>query len=66
MTTSTEIREVMSSYWSEHSKQLSIEEMMLDEDATKLTKIEHPEVLSLLPSLEGKQVLELGAGIGFV
>lgn len=64
MTTSNEIRDVMSSYWSEHSKQLSIEEMMLDEDATKLTKIEHPEVLSLLPSLEGKQVLELGAGIG--
>lgn len=66
MTTSTtnEVREVMSSYWHEHSKHQSVEEMMLDEDASKLSKIEHPEVLSLLPSLKGKRVLELGAGIG--
>lgn len=66
MTTSTEIREVMSSYWNEHSKDQSIEEMMLDEDASKLTKSEHPEILGLLPSLKGNKVLELGAGIGFV
>ena len=56
----------MSSYWNEHSKDQSIEEMMLDEDASKLTKSEHPEILGLLPSLKGNKVLELGAGIGFV
>ena len=56
----------MSSYWMEHSKQQSIEEMMLDEDASKITQHEHPEVLGLLPDLKGKQVLELGAGIGCV
>ena len=57
-------REVMSSYWTEHSTKQSIEEMMLDDDASKITKHEHPEVLSLLPDLKGKNVLELGAGIG--
>jgi phosphoethanolamine N-methyltransferase len=59
-----ETREVMSSYWAEHSKKQSIEEMMLDEDACKITQHEHPEVMSLLPDLKGKTVLELGAGIG--
>ena len=59
-----ETRVVMSSYWAEHSRQQSIEEMMLDEDAHKITQHEHPEVMSLLPDLKGMQVLELGAGIG--
>lgn len=59
-------REIMASYWTEHSMNQSIEEMMLDEDASKITAHEHPEVLSLLPNLKGKSVLELGAGIGLV
>lgn len=44
----------------------SVEEMMLDSKAEHLTQHEHPEVLGMLPSIEGKDVLELGAGIGLV
>ena len=42
-----------------------MKEMMLDENAEKLGKQEIPELLSLLPELEGKDVIELGAGIGY-
>ncbi|XP_042403127.1 phosphomethylethanolamine N-methyltransferase-like isoform X1 [Zingiber officinale] len=57
-------REVQKSYWTEHSKDLTVEAMMLDSHASALDKEERPEVLSLLPPYEGKSVLELGAGIG--
>ncbi|KAK9277797.1 hypothetical protein L1049_027353 [Liquidambar formosana] len=58
-------REIQKSYWMEHSADLSLEAMMLDSKAADLDKEERPEVvLSLLPPLEGKTVLELGAGIG--
>ncbi|KAG1347121.1 phosphoethanolamine N-methyltransferase 1 [Cocos nucifera] len=59
-----EERMVQKSYWMEHSKDLTVEAMMLDSRATDLDKEERPEVLSLLPPYEGKSVLELGAGIG--
>ncbi|XP_050216695.1 phosphomethylethanolamine N-methyltransferase isoform X3 [Mercurialis annua] len=48
----------------EHSADLTVEAMMLDSKASDLDKEERPEVLSLLPSYEGKSVLEFGAGIG--
>lgn len=57
-------REIQKSYWMEHSADLTVEAMMLDSKAADLDKEERPEVLSLLPSYEGKSVLELGAGIG--
>ncbi|KAH7658391.1 phosphoethanolamine N-methyltransferase protein [Dioscorea alata] len=57
-------RELQKSYWTEHSKDLTVEAMMLDSRAADLDKEERPEVLSLLPPFEGKSVLELGAGIG--
>ncbi|KAK9106054.1 hypothetical protein Scep_022898 [Stephania cephalantha] len=57
-------REVQKSYWIEHSVDLTVEAMMLDSKASDLDKEERPEVLSLLPPLKGKSVLELGAGIG--
>ncbi|RLN25635.1 phosphoethanolamine N-methyltransferase 1-like [Panicum miliaceum] len=59
-----EERHAQKSYWEEHSKDLTVEAMMLDSRATDLDKEERPEVLSLLPPYEGKSVLELGAGIG--
>ncbi|KAF3326649.1 phosphoethanolamine N-methyltransferase 1-like protein [Carex littledalei] len=59
-----EEREVQKSYWLEHSKDLTVEAMMLDSRASDLDKEERPEVLSLLPCYKGKSVLELGAGIG--
>lgn len=52
------------SYWIEHSKELTVEAMMLDSQASDLDKEERPEILSLLPPFEGKSILELGAGIG--
>ncbi|KAM0933112.1 putative phosphoethanolamine N-methyltransferase [Dioscorea sansibarensis] len=57
-------RELQKSYWTEHSKDLTVEAMMLDSRAADLDKEERPEVISLLPPFEGKSVLELGAGIG--
>ncbi|XP_076015723.1 phosphoethanolamine methyltransferase isoform X2 [Genypterus blacodes] len=54
----------MTEFWKEHSKAATVEEMMLDSHARQLTLHELPEILSLLPSLTGKRVLELGAGIG--
>ncbi|XP_029917786.1 phosphoethanolamine methyltransferase isoform X2 [Myripristis murdjan] len=54
----------MTEFWKEHSKEATVEEMMLDSHAKELTKEELPEILSLLPCMAGKRVLELGAGIG--
>ncbi|VAH62923.1 unnamed protein product [Triticum turgidum subsp. durum] len=59
-----EEREAQKRYWEEHSRDLTVEAMMLDSRAADLDKEERPEILSLLPSYEGKSVLELGAGIG--
>uniref|UniRef100_A0A804NES7 phosphoethanolamine N-methyltransferase n=1 Tax=Zea mays TaxID=4577 RepID=A0A804NES7_MAIZE len=57
-------RKAQKSYWEEHSGELNLEAIMLDSRAAELDKEERPEVLSLLPSYEGKSILELGAGIG--
>ncbi|KAK1406541.1 hypothetical protein QVD17_41950 [Tagetes erecta] len=57
-------REIQKSYWTEHSRDLTVEAMMLDSMASLLDKEERPEILSILPTYEGKNVLELGAGIG--
>ncbi|KAM4621185.1 phosphoethanolamine methyltransferase isoform 2-T3 [Polymixia lowei] len=54
----------MTEFWKEHSQEATVEEMMLDSHARELTEQELPEILSLLPSLSGQRVLELGAGIG--
>ncbi|KAJ9708450.1 hypothetical protein PVL29_000474 [Vitis rotundifolia] len=64
MAASGEERDVQKSYWMEHSAELTVEAMMLDSQASDLDKEERPELLSLLPPLEGKYVVELGAGIG--
>lgn len=56
----------MESFWKEHSKKATEEEMMLDSHAEELGKEEIPEVLALLPSVDQLDVLELGAGIGYV
>eukprot|EP00250_Pteridium_aquilinum_P022641 c25496_g1_i1 orf=374-1858(+) len=57
-------RELQRDYWKEHTAVLSVEAMMLDSQASKLDKEERPEILSSLPPIEGKSVVELGAGIG--
>ncbi|XP_060081826.1 uncharacterized protein LOC132561112 [Ylistrum balloti] len=54
----------MKDYWIEHSKDASMQEMMLDNDAEELSKDELPEILSYLPKYDGMDVVELGAGIG--
>ncbi|KAG2254112.1 hypothetical protein Bca52824_084248 [Brassica carinata] len=59
-----EEREIQKNYWKEHSVGLSVEAMMLDSKAADLDKEERPEILSLIPRIEGKTVLEFGAGIG--
>ncbi|XP_051514435.1 uncharacterized protein LOC127418090 isoform X1 [Myxocyprinus asiaticus] len=57
-------RNTMTEFWKEHSKFATVEEMMLDSNAKELTQHELPEILSMLPSLAGSDMLELGAGIG--
>ncbi|XP_053304363.1 uncharacterized protein LOC128466925 [Spea bombifrons] len=59
-----EARQTMTKFWEEHSRDATLEEMMLDSSAKLLSKEEKPEIISLLPSLDGLSVLELGAGIG--
>lgn len=54
----------MTEFWQEHSQEATIEEMMLDSSALMLTQHELPEILGLLPNLQGTHMLELGAGIG--
>lgn len=38
--------------------------MMLDNNAAIMTKEELPEILSYIPDVKEKDVVELGAGIG--
>ncbi|CAL8357106.1 unnamed protein product [Merluccius merluccius] len=56
----------MIKFWKEHSTMASVDEMVLDNRGRELTEQELPEILSLLPSLAGKRVLDLGAGIGSI
>ena len=60
------VRDEMTQFWSSHSRRASTVEMMLDTDAERLGEKEIPEILSLLPDVKGKDVIELGAGIGCV
>jgi phosphoethanolamine N-methyltransferase len=57
-------RSDMEKYWQQHSKEGSIEEMMLDDGAQAIEAQDCEEILSLQPELPGKHVLELAAGIG--
>uniref|UniRef100_A0A8D0GTA4 phosphoethanolamine N-methyltransferase n=1 Tax=Sphenodon punctatus TaxID=8508 RepID=A0A8D0GTA4_SPHPU len=54
----------MQQFWREHSRNPSLQDMMLDSNAQLLSQEERPEILELLPLLDGQDVLELGAGIG--
>lgn len=58
------LRQKMKSYWQVYSP--SLESMMLSNDAKYLAENEQNEVMSYLPPYQGKRVLELGAGIGYV
>ena len=55
----------MVTYWKRNSNP-NLESMMLDTNADKINRFEYPEILECLPDLDGKRILELGAGIGFV
>ncbi|XP_064641506.1 uncharacterized protein LOC135496243 [Lineus longissimus] len=55
---------VMKKFWEDHSKDGSVKEMMLDENAEAFSDLEKAELLSLLPSVTNKDILEIGAGIG--
>jgi len=41
-----------------------MENMMLDNSASKLDQMDRPEVLGLLPPFRNRRVLELASGIG--
>jgi len=48
------------------SGEATVAQMILYPNAAALSKLEIPELLSLLPDIEKKDILELGAGIGQV
>ena len=48
------------------SDKASVAQMILYSNAAAIGKLDIPEVLSLLPGIEKKDILELGAGIGQV
>ena len=47
-------------YWQEHSRDVTVETMMLDSQAAVIDRQERPEILSLLGCVSGKRVVELG------
>ena len=57
-------REQFRNYWVEEHGAPTLENMMLDSNAAVMDVLERPEILAELPSLSGKEVLELGSGIG--
>lgn len=59
-----EMRKTMNDYWKVHSKNANLDEMMLDSNAEKLNRFEMNEILHNIPDFAGKNLLELGAGIG--
>lgn len=59
-----ETRNEMKNYWIEHSINASIQEMFLDDSAEILDRLDKEEVLKVLPCLNGKDIVEIGAGIG--
>ncbi|XP_070563864.1 uncharacterized protein [Ptychodera flava] len=60
----TEVRSHMKDFWTAYSKDATVESMMHDTKASTLTEMESKEIMSMLPNIEGKRILELGAGIG--
>ena len=52
----------MTAFWEQYEP--SMESMMLSQDASELDRMEKEEILSYLPAIDGKTVLELGSGIG--
>lgn len=63
--TEEEVREVMKHYWTIHTgNDPTDSNMMLMNDASDINYVEQREIFSKLPSLYGKTVVELGAGIG--
>lgn len=54
----------MKNYWNQHSKNASNEEMLLDNNNNGLDKLDKDEIFSIIPCLNGKDILEVGAGIG--
>ena len=58
------VREKMTVFWEEHSKESTEQKMLLNDNFEELGRMDIPEILNMLPELTGKRVLELGAGIG--
>ena len=58
------VRSTMIQYWEAHSRHASHAEVSLDSQGETLIQMELPEILDMLPDYRGKDVLELGAGIG--
>ena len=59
-----DVRNSMTQYWKVNSRHATHVEMSLDNQGESLTQMELPEILDMLPDYRGKDILELGAGIG--
>ena len=57
-------RQRIKDFWAKNSIMVNVKEMLLDTNAEALSNKELKEILSILPNLNGKNILELGSGIG--
>ena len=65
MNNKTQTREEMKRYWEFHTQDgVSDSAMMLMSDVNDIDSAERKEIMSILPSLDSMNVIELGAGVG--
>uniref|UniRef100_A0AC35U6C0 Methyltransf_25 domain-containing protein n=1 Tax=Rhabditophanes sp. KR3021 TaxID=114890 RepID=A0AC35U6C0_9BILA len=57
-------RENLKKFWSRYSGQADINAMMLNQNAGDIEEADRHDIMSSLPSVDGKDVVDIGAGIG--
>lgn len=59
-------RDVYRTFWSRYSSQPDNKAMMLNNNADELEALDRYDILSSLPDYNGFDVVDIGAGIGYV
>lgn len=53
-------------FWHEFSTQPNIDSMMLNTSANELDVLDREDIISSLPNYTGMDIVDIGAGIGFI
>lgn len=53
-------------FWDTYSHNADNTAMMLNQNAEELEELDRVDILSCLPDLKGKDVVDIGAGIGYL